>query len=208
MTHSPRPASPPILLLDVMDTLVHDPFFVEVIAHLNLTLPELFAVKDKDAWLAFERNEISEEEYRRQFWKDRSVVDLDGVKRVMTEGYRFLDGIEALLSELKAANVPMYALSNYPHWWTLIEGKLGLSRFLEWRFVSCQTGVRKPDPRAYLGPAEILGVAPEQCIFVDDRPHNCDAAIATGMKAVHFQSAASLRNTLVAHWVLPTLLAE
>ncbi len=56
-------AAPTILLLDVMDTLVHDPFFVEVLDHLGLTLEELFAVKDKDSWLAFERDEITEAQY-------------------------------------------------------------------------------------------------------------------------------------------------
>lgn len=195
-------SAPTILLLDVMDTLVHDPFFVEVLAHLNLTLEELFAVKDKEAWLAFERDEITEAQYAERFWKDRSPVDLAGVKNAMVDGYRLIDGIEPLLSELKAQGVPMYALSNYPHWWTLIEDKLKLSRFLEWRFVSCQTGVRKPDPEAYLGPAKALGVAPAQCLFVDDRGHNCKAAVEQGMPAIKFVGAKNLREELIANGVL------
>lgn len=195
-------AAPTILLLDVMDTLVHDPFFVEVLAHLNLTLEELFAVKDKEAWLAFERDEITEAQYAERFWKDRSPVDIEAVKAAMVDGYRLIDGIEPLLGELKEQGVPMYALSNYPHWWTLIEDKLKLSRFIEWRFVSCQTGVRKPDPEAYLGPARALDVPPSACLFVDDRGHNCKAALEQGMQAIKFVGANDLRAKLVDSGVL------
>lgn len=50
--------------------------------------------------------------------------------------------MEPLLARLAAAGVPMHAFSNYPAWWRLIEGKLGLSRYLEWTFVSCHGPLR------------------------------------------------------------------
>ena len=52
-------------------------------------------------------------------------------------GYRFLDGIEELLQELKLAGVEMHIMSNYPVWYKRIEAKLVLTKFMPWTFVSC-----------------------------------------------------------------------
>ena len=50
--------------------------------------------------------------------------------------YRYLDGMEPLLERLAAAGAEVHAFSNYPAWWQLVEGKLALSRYLRWTFVS------------------------------------------------------------------------
>lgn len=196
------PADRPVLLLDVMDTLVHDPFYVEVLEFFGMDLDGLFAVKSKSAWTAFERGEIDEAAMIDRYFEDGRTLDLAGLRACMADAYRFLPGIEPLLAELRDAGVPMYALSNYPIWSTLIEERLELSRYLDWSFVSWKTGVRKPAPEAYLGPAAKLGRSPATCLFVDDRAKNCDAAEAAGMPAIRFESAASLRDRLVERGVL------
>ena len=63
-------------------------------------------------------------------------------------------------------------------------------------FVSYQLGVRKPAPEAYLKPMKQLQVHPSNCIFVDDRQENCDAAIEVGMEAILFENATQLRTAL------------
>ena len=198
----PQAQPPTHLLLDVMDTLVRDPFLEDVCAFHQATVEELFSVKDKEAWFAFERGELSEAEYAASYYTDRRHLDLAGLRDIMRAGYRFLDGVEALLTELKAQQVPMFALSNYPIWSEMIEEKLQLKRFLSWDFVSWKTGVRKPDPQAYLGAAHKLGVPPQRCLFVDDREKNCAAARAVGMPALRFRDAASLRADLVERGIL------
>lgn len=55
--------------------------------------------------------------------------------------------MEALLERLAAAGIRMHAFSNYPAWWALIEERLGLSRYLQWTFVSCE-GPLKASRRA------------------------------------------------------------
>jgi putative hydrolase of the HAD superfamily len=46
------------------------------------------------------------------------------------------------------------------------------------------TGVMKPDPRAFRGGAEALGLPPEQVVFLDDMPWNVEGARQAGMTAV------------------------
>lgn len=49
---------------------------------------------------------------------------------------------------------------------------------------SSKAGVRKPDPRIYQMMCETLGVAPEQCVYLDDLGINCKPAAMLGMHAI------------------------
>jgi HAD superfamily hydrolase (TIGR01509 family) len=192
-----------VLLLDVMGTLVHDPFFDAMPAFFGLPFREMLAQKHPSAWVEFELAERTEEALLRDFFADGRAFDHQAFLARVTEAYALLPGIEPLLEALSRANVPMVAFSNYPAWYRRVEHRTALSRFLEWRFVSCETGRRKPEREAYVHAAETLGVAPSACVFVDDREVNCVAAREVGMDAVVFEDAAQLRAALVARGLLP-----
>jgi FMN phosphatase YigB (HAD superfamily) len=194
---------PRALLLDVMSTLVHEPFVDELPSHFSMTLDQLKSSVSHRNWVAFELGEIDEDTFARRFFRDQRPLDYPRLIDVLRSSYRYLDGVEDLLVELRRTDVPMHALSNYPCWFRLIEDKLVLSRFLEWSFVSCCTGLRKPDPRSFSTAARALGLPPAACVFVDDREQNCAAARATGMDAVHFTDAERLRADLVSRGLLP-----
>jgi len=193
-----------MLLLDVMGTLVHDPFFVEVPAFFGLTLEELVAQKHPTAWIEFELGKIGEAEFLPRFFSDGRSYDHEGLKRTMHRAYALIDGVAELLDELSRGGAPMHVLSNYPEWYRMIEDRVNLSRLVPWTFVSCRTGLRKPDPAAYLNAAHSLGVDPARCVFVDDRVANCESARAIGMHGIEFTGAARLRADLVSCGVLAT----
>ena len=48
------------------------------------------------------------------------------------------------------------------------------------------THILKPDPRAYNACIEALGMAAEDCVFVDDQLRNINGGIKAGMQTVHF----------------------
>jgi putative hydrolase of the HAD superfamily len=52
-----------------------------------------------------------------------------------------------------------------------------------------ETGVAKPDPRAYRQAAAAMGLDPGGIVFVDDDPANVAGATAAGMAGVHFDVA-------------------
>jgi HAD superfamily hydrolase (TIGR01509 family) len=192
----------PVFLLDVMSTLVHEPFLHEVPAFLGRSLSDLRRELSIETWVDFEKGVIDEAQFQQRFFRDGRAFDYPGMLAMLRDAYRYLDGIEPLLAELVAAGHPLHALSNYPVWYQIIDDKLGLSRYLSWRFVSCKTGLRKPDPAAYRGAADALEVSPEACIFVDDREENCAAARALGMDAIRFDGAVPLRSALVSRNLL------
>lgn len=189
------------LLLDVMATLVYEPFYREVPAFFGVTLDELIPQLRAGSWVDFELGKIDEATFFKRFFADGRAFDGPGLKNAMVDAYQWLDGVEALLADLDAAGWSLHLLSNYPPWYRLIEDKLAISRYAAWTFVSCDTAVRKPDPGAYQGPAARLGVAPERLLFVDDRKGNCAAAREVGLDAIVFEDAVQLRRELASRGV-------
>ncbi|AAK22231.1 HAD-IA family hydrolase [Caulobacter vibrioides] len=61
---------------------------------------------------------------------------------------------------------------------------------------SSKAGVRKPDPRIYQMMCELLGVAPEACIYLDDLGINCKPAAALGMTAIKVSDERQLLDDL------------
>ncbi len=190
-----------VLLLDIMSTVVYDPFW-ELPKFFGQPMDELLKDKDPTAWVEFERDEIDEATFYARFFADGKAIDGPGMKQTMRDAYAFLDGMDDLLADLKSADVEMHALSNYPVWYRMIEEKLSLSDYLEWSFVSCHTGHRKPEPQAYSVACDRLELPPEHFVFVDDRGSNCKAAAGLGMTAIKFEGAASLRGALSEHFKL------
>lgn len=186
-----------ILLFDVMNTLVYDPIVEEIPAFFDMSLDQLYDAKHPTAWQQFERGELDPDTFYRIYFPDHpEPIDGQALQRTLYDAYRWLPGIEPLLEDLADRGFDLHAFSNYPVWYRIIEQKLNLSRFLDWTFVSCKTGVRKPDERAYRTVLRQLDVPPTQCLFIDDRRDNCTAARRVGIDAVVFEDADQLRKQL------------
>jgi len=103
----------------------------------------------------------------------------------------------AVLAELRAAGVPLYALTNWS------AETFGVARerfrFLGWfggLVVSGEEGIVKPDPRIFRLLLDRFGLDPAATVFVDDSPVNVAAARRVGLDAVRFEDADRLRRDL------------
>ncbi|KAK9673450.1 hypothetical protein RND81_12G168800 [Saponaria officinalis] len=186
----------PILLFDVMDTIVRDPFYQDIPNFFGMSMKELLECKHPTAWNEFEKGLITEDELAKKFFKDGRPFDLEGLKMCMKKGYSYLDGVEKLLGTLKHNNYEMHAFTNYPIWYQMIEDKLNLSNYLSWTFCSCTVGKQKPDPGFYSEVLRFLEVEPGSCIFIDDRMKNVEGAVNSGMVGLQFKDADVLRQQL------------
>lgn len=88
------------------------------------------------------------------------------------------------LQAARAANLRVGVLSNF----TLasLEQSLQATGLLPWIDVACAAtviGASKPERAAYAITAQRLGVAPEQCLFLDDEQPCVAGATASGMRA-------------------------
>ncbi len=108
-----------------------------------------------------------------------------------------IEGSVAVLAELRAAGVPLYALSNWAAD-TFEETRLRYD-FLGWFeriVVSGAVGAAKPDPRVYRWLLDACGLDPRHLVYVDDLAANVRVAEAFGMHGIVFTGAASLRDSL------------
>ncbi|XP_051138416.1 flavin mononucleotide hydrolase 1, chloroplatic [Andrographis paniculata] len=186
----------PILLFDIMDTLVRDPFYDDIPAFFGMSMKELLECKHPTAWIEFEKGHINEMELAQIFFKDGRPIDLEGLKSCMRQGYSYIKGVEGLLVDLKSSGYEMHTATNYPIWYEIIEEKLKLSTYISWTFCSCIMGKRKPDPEFYTDILKHLKVDPACCVFIDDRAKNVDAAADAGFIGIQFNDADSLREDL------------
>lgn len=112
-----------------------------------------------------------------------------------------LPGAEALVREV-GAKVTVGCLSNTNpiHWddWAsgwLVDG-------FDHLFLSFRMGLVKPDAEVFTHVCEVLGVAPDAVLFLDDNKPNVDAAIAAGLRAVRTRGVEEARSALIEAGVL------
>ncbi|MGH8159024.1 MAG: HAD family hydrolase [Rhodanobacter sp.] len=115
----------------------------------------------------------------------------------------------AILDELRARGVRLYALTN----WSQETFPLAFERYaclhaFEGIVVSGQERMIKPDPAIFHLLLSRYGVDPERAVYIDDAPRNVDAAAKLGMHALHFRDAAVLRAELVALGLLDSASSE
>jgi putative hydrolase of the HAD superfamily len=93
-----------------------------------------------------------------------------------------------LMRELRARGMRMALLTNnVREWEPLWRSMLPVDEIFELVIDSAFVGCRKPEPGIYEITLERLGVAAEECLFVDDVEDNCAAAGRLGMTPVHFR---------------------
>ena len=68
-----------------------------------------------------------------------------------------------------------------------IRDGMGIHHLFDDVVCSAIVGMAKPDHRIYLLAAERLGVAPAECVFIDDAERNVKAGREVGMTAVHYR---------------------
>jgi putative hydrolase of the HAD superfamily len=63
---------------------------------------------------------------------------------------------------------------------------------------SYQHNLAKPEPEIYQLLLQKLGTAPEETLFLDDKPENIEAAQRLGIVALQFSTVDQLRSDLIA----------
>ena len=108
-----------------------------------------------------------------------------------------IEGMEALVKELKKNGYSIYLLSNASVSQHIYWPTFAMSKLFDGKLISCDLGIVKPNPEIYRRFTEKFGLKSEECLFVDDLPANVAAAVSCGWKGIVFQgSAADLRRRM------------
>jgi 2-haloacid dehalogenase len=115
-----------------------------------------------------------------------------------------VEGAEALLAELAARGVPLYAITNFagPKWTESVARFPFLGTSFRDVVVSGHEGVVKPDPEIFRRCLARNRLEARTCVFVDDSPANVAAAAAVGLDAIRFTSVEALHPELARRGLL------
>jgi 2-haloacid dehalogenase len=106
-------------------------------------------------------------------------------------------GSFALVEELAARGVPLYAITNFgAEFWAGFRPHHPIFDHFRDIVVSGVEKVAKPDHRIYRLAEARFGHAPEAMLFVDDNPANIEAVRACGWQGHLFRHAAGLAEDL------------
>jgi putative hydrolase of the HAD superfamily len=147
---------------------------------------------------ALERGECSGAEFEqilaaRLLRVDGTPVVADGLLRRMFAASLPVPTMYDTIRTLRAAGFSTALLSN--SWGSEEYPRADFSGLFDTVVLSGEVGMRKPEKEIFLYAAETLGLAPAECVFLDDMEANVAAAQACGMTGVlHTETAATART--------------
>lgn len=141
---------------------------------------------DENPVHALERGESLPVEFERALAsqliaEDGGSVPGEGLLARMFAGSALDPAMLDLFRRLHADGVPTGMLSNS---WGGEYPREMFPELFDAVVISSEVGMRKPEPRIFLHAAELLGLAPQECIFVDDIQANVAAAEQIGFTGV------------------------
>lgn len=116
--------------------------------------------------------------------------DQDYLKQAFQEVFTANQPIIDLIEAQHAKGVPLYILSNTNgiHVPYLIENFPVFQRF-DQSIYSHEVGLMKPDPKIYQETIKLLGLRPEQTIYLDDLPENCATGETFGFHTIKYDKS-------------------
>src|SRR5215467_2461474 len=194
-------AQPPLAVLwDFGGVILSSPFDAFRAYEREAGLPEDFIRMlnarnpDANAWAKMERSEVSLTEFVALFQSEALALGhkLDGwrvlqaisgdIRPQMVEALRRCKAafrVACITNNMKHGDGPGMARSPEK-----AKAVAEVMTLFEHIVESSKIGVRKPDPRIYQHACELLGVRPEDCIYLDDLGINLKPARALGMRTI------------------------
>jgi putative hydrolase of the HAD superfamily len=154
---------------------------------------------------ALERGEIEVPDFERELAArlrtvDGGSVEAAGLLTRMFAGFEAATPVATAVRRAKAAGLATALLSNS---WGNEYPREGWDEMFDVVVISGEVNMRKPEPRIYQHTADRLGLAPAQCVFVDDLRPNIAAAVGVGMVGVHHITPGQTVDELEALFGLP-----
>ncbi|CAM4258063.1 hypothetical protein GCM10009799_26760 [Nocardiopsis rhodophaea] len=147
---------------------------------------------------ALERGEVDTGEFERALAAELRLVDGGEVPAVglierMFSRFHPVDEMYTLLRQARDQGVRTCLLSNS---WGNGYPRDRFAQSFDAVVISGEVGMRKPEPEIFQHALELTGLAPRECVFIDDIEHNVRAAVDLGMTGILHRDPAETRERL------------
>lgn len=172
---------------------------------------DTFPISQEEAYLILQKwaSHLRHEGDEMEFWNryahslNRELQDdwLTEFKCVQATALHAIPETISAIRQLKQQGYWVGLLSNVTQQHADIIHSLGYYSLFNPLLLSCEMGVRKPDPRAYQMLLEQLPVSAEEVLFIDDLNANVKAAEKLGIHGIHFTHPEKLKEELHKHGI-------
>ncbi len=150
---------------------------------------------------SYEEGKISLDQYLAYavFYEKRGFTSAD-FKQFMFDQSQPFPAMLDLLRTVKARNqLKLAVVSNEGRELTTYRvQKFQLGLFIDFFVSSCFVHYRKPDPDIFHLALDLIQIAPEEIVYIDDRALFVEVASSLGMQGLHHTDADTTRQALVA----------
>ena len=188
------------IIFDLSDTLLDFERNIgkDLASRLNEPLEIIYQSFENDYLYDYYLGRTTEDEYLNAIMKDwPSDIGLPEMKAIIRRNLEIpMPGMPALLEALKP-HYELALLSDHSiEWVDHILKKHPFLEIIERKFYSFDLGSTKSEPATFRNVLKMLGREPEECLFIDDQPHNCVIARSVGIDAIRFVSLENLKQKL------------
>ena len=157
----------------------------DFVPYVRQFFPDLSEEEIYTSWFKANIGEMSSLE----IWKEIGFQDdlekieeeyLDTIE--LSDG--FIDFVEKVRSKYKLAIIS----NDASRWSKYLREKFDINKYFDVISISGDLKMKKPDERIFLCTIEKLGVNAEECIYIDDRRGNLEAAKKVGLKPILLNS--------------------
>ena len=152
-----------------------------------------------EIWRKYDNGTVSDDEVKQAVLpllaeEDRKIAEeyFDGFIRHFTP----IEGMEAVLRELKEKGCSLYLVSDFPHVFPYLWDNFDLFRLFDGRAVSFEAKGSKQDLRLFRYVLDTYDLKAEECLFFDDLESLIENAGRCGIRGHVFRGAEDLRNYL------------
>ncbi|MFA7440713.1 MAG: HAD-IA family hydrolase [Sphingomonadaceae bacterium] len=132
-----------------------------------------------------------------EFPEERALIEVYGPRWLETIPHP-IPGSLALVEALDAADVPLFAITNFSaEFWEIFRPTAPIFDLFQYIVVSGVERLIKPDPAIFSLAQERFDLGPGEALFIDDNAANVAAARNAGWQAHHFTDAESGRAALI-----------
>ena len=153
----------------------------DFVPYVQQTFPNLSPEEIYTPWFKADIGELTSLEV----WKAIGFQgDLEKLEKEYLDSIELMDGFIDFIEKVKNKYKLAIISNDSSRWSNYLREKFDLNKYFDVISISGDLKIQKPDERIFLHTIEKLGLKPEDCIYIDDREGNLEAAKKVGMNPI------------------------
>lgn len=157
----------------------------DFVPYVQQTFPELTPEEIYTPWFRADIGELTSLEV----WEVLGFQgDVEQIEKEYLDTIEISEGFFEFINSIKGEYKLAIISNDSSRWSHYLREKFGLNKYFDVISISGDLKMQKPDEGIFKHTIEKLGVKAEECIYIDDREGNLEAAKKVGMKPVLLNS--------------------